>query len=108
MSPFYLLITIFSHIFIFSISFICVFKQTLFLISFWNISLICANKVNLTAWQQHWGMEEGGGTTSVRSFLIRALLTALPDDIIRASGWLSRQIAAQASLTNTAPSLVSV
>lgn len=58
MSPFYLLITIFSHIFIFSISFICVFKQTLFLISFWNISLICANKVNLTAWQQH---GDGGG-----------------------------------------------
>lgn len=54
------------------------------------------------------GTEEGGETTSVRSFLVRALLTALPDDIIRVPGWLSRQIAAQASLTNTAPSLVNV
>lgn len=109
MSPFYLLITISPHIFIFSgIKFHMRFKQTIFLITFRNISLICANKLNLTAWQQHWGMEEGGGTTSVRSFLVRALLTALPDDIIRASGWLSRQIAAQASLTNTAPSLVSI
>lgn len=54
------------------------------------------------------GSEEGGETMGVRSFLVRALLTALPDDIIRASGWLSRQIAAQASLTNTAPSLISV
>lgn len=67
---------------------------------------------DFTSWQQHWkggaGMEEGGETTGVRSFLVRALLTALPDDIIRASGWLSRQIAAQASLTNTTPTLVSV
>lgn len=54
------------------------------------------------------GTKEGGETTGVRSFLIRALLTALPDDIIRASGWLSRQIAAEASLTNTAPLLVNV
>lgn len=51
---------------------------------------------------------EGGETTHVRSFLVRAPSTALPDDIIRASGWLSRQIAGQASLTNTAPALVSV
>lgn len=54
------------------------------------------------------GTKEGGETTGVRSFLIRALLTALPDDIIRASGWLGRQIAAQAPLTNTAPLLVNV
>lgn len=54
------------------------------------------------------GPKEGGETTGVRSFLVSALLTALPDDIIRASGWLSRQIAAQARLTNTAPLLVNV
>lgn len=53
-------------------------------------------------------MAEGGETTGVRSFLVRAQLTALADDIIRASGWFSKQIAAQSSLTNTAPSLVSV
>lgn len=34
------------------------------------------------------GTEEGGEAMSVRSFLVRALLMALPDDIIRASGWL--------------------
>ena len=51
---------------------------------------------------------EGGETPGLRSFLVRVLLTALPDDIIRAAGWLSRQIAAQASLTNTVPSLVNV
>lgn len=55
-----------------------------------------------------YGTEEGGETTGIRSFLVRALLTAFPDDIIRASGWLSRQIAARATLTNTAPLLVSV
>lgn len=57
------------------------------------------------------GHGQGGGgseTIGVRSFLVRTLLTALPDDIIRASGWLSRQIAARASLTNTASSLISV
>lgn len=52
------------------------------------------------------GTKTGGETPGVRSFLIRVPLTVLPDDIIRASGWLSRQIAAQASLTNTAPLLV--
>lgn len=54
------------------------------------------------------GVGDGGETTGVRSFLVRAPLTALPDDIIRPSGWLGRQIAAHASLTNTAPSLVSI
>lgn len=74
------------------------------------LSLVCAKKLNLNAWQRHRkkGLGDGGETTGVRSFLVTVLLTALPDDIIKASGWLSRQIAAQASLTNTAPSLVSV
>lgn len=54
------------------------------------------------------GTKEGGETPGIRSFLVRVLLTALLDDIIRASGWLSRQIAARVSLTNMAPLLVNV
>lgn len=82
--------------------------------SLFRFYLLCEH---LNAWQQRrrrgrFGgkeKEEGRGETMhIRSFLVRVPLTALPDDIIRASGWLSRQIAAQASLTNTAPALVSV
>lgn len=67
-----------------------------------NIHLIC--RFNL----KEGARGEGGEKTSVTSFCIRAQLTVRLDDIISASGWFSKQIAAQASLTNAATQLISV